>query len=39
MGGRKIEISPEEYFFAAIQIFLDIVQLFWWILILFGGEK
>ncbi|VDN06072.1 unnamed protein product [Thelazia callipaeda] len=37
MGGKKYEISPEEYIFAAITIFTDIVYLFWMILGLFGG--
>jgi hypothetical protein len=27
MGGRKYEISPEEHIFAAIMLFMDIVQV------------
>ncbi|VDD89703.1 unnamed protein product [Enterobius vermicularis] len=38
MGGRKYEVSPEDYIFAAIQIFLDIVYIFWMILSLFGSR-
>ena len=38
MGGRKIEISPEEHIFAAVQIFLDIVYIFWMILQLIGSR-
>ncbi|GMR58277.1 hypothetical protein PMAYCL1PPCAC_28472, partial [Pristionchus mayeri] len=38
MGGRKYEISPEDHIFAAIQLFLDIVQIFWFILSLFGSR-
>ncbi|KAJ1368830.1 Pfam:UPF0005 [Parelaphostrongylus tenuis] len=36
MGGRKYEISPEDHIFASIQIFLDIVYIFWMLLSLFG---
>uniref|UniRef100_A0A914W5Z1 Uncharacterized protein n=1 Tax=Plectus sambesii TaxID=2011161 RepID=A0A914W5Z1_9BILA len=39
MGGKKYEISPEEYIFAAIELFLDIVYIFWMILMLFGGRS
>lgn len=38
MGGRKYEISPEDYIFAAVQIFIDIVQMFWYLLTLFGSR-
>ncbi|CAI2354821.1 unnamed protein product [Caenorhabditis sp. 36 PRJEB53466] len=38
MGGRKYEISPEDYIYAAVQIFIDIVQLFWYLLTLFGSS-
>lgn len=37
MGGRELEIEPEEYIFAAIQIFLDIIYIFWILLAMFGG--
>lgn len=36
MGGRKFEISPEDHIFAAIQIFLDIIYIFWTILSILG---
>lgn len=39
MGGRKYEISPEDHIFAAIQVFLDIVYIFWMLLMLFGGNN
>ncbi|CAJ0590938.1 unnamed protein product [Cylicocyclus nassatus] len=35
MGGKRYEISPEEYIFAAMQIFLDILNIFMFILQLF----
>jgi protein lifeguard len=28
MGGRKYEISPDEYIAASISIYMDIVQIF-----------
>ena len=28
MGGHKYQFSPEDYIFAAVQIYLDIVNLF-----------
>uniref|UniRef100_A0A1I7ZQZ0 Protein lifeguard 1-like n=1 Tax=Steinernema glaseri TaxID=37863 RepID=A0A1I7ZQZ0_9BILA len=39
MGGRKYEISPEDHIFAAIQIFLDIIYIFWMLLSLIGGAS
>lgn len=39
MGGRKYEISPEDHIFASIQIFLDIVYIFWMLLTLFGNNN
>lgn len=39
MGGRKFEISPEEHIFAAIMLFMDIIQIFWFILMLFGDRS
>uniref|UniRef100_A0A914X782 Uncharacterized protein n=1 Tax=Plectus sambesii TaxID=2011161 RepID=A0A914X782_9BILA len=32
IGGKKYEISPEDYVFASIQMFLDIVYIFWMVL-------
>jgi FtsH-binding integral membrane protein len=38
IGGRhKYALSPEEYIFAALNLYLDIVLLFIYILALFGG--
>ncbi|MFH4977991.1 hypothetical protein AB6A40_004700 [Gnathostoma spinigerum] len=39
MGGKKYEISPEDYIFAAVQVFLDIVYIFWMLLSLFNSNK
>jgi len=39
MGGRKYEISPEDHIFAAIQVFLDIIYIFWMLLSLLGGSS
>ncbi|KAI6220881.1 hypothetical protein M3Y99_01584300 [Aphelenchoides fujianensis] len=39
MGGRKYEISPEDHIFAALQIFLDILQFFWMLLAIFGNNN
>jgi hypothetical protein len=36
MGGKKYEMSPEDYIFAAVQIFLDIIYIFWFILQIAG---
>lgn len=39
MGGRKFEISPEDHIFAAIQLFIDIVYIFWMLLTIFGSSN
>ncbi|KAK0410498.1 hypothetical protein QR680_005160 [Steinernema hermaphroditum] len=39
MGGRKFEISPEDHIYAAIQVFLDIIYIFWMLLSLIGGAS
>ena len=39
MGGRQYEISPEDHIFAAIQVFLDIVYIFWMLLQLLGNNN
>lgn len=36
MGGRKHEISPEEYIYGAMQLYLDVMNLFMIFLSLFG---
>jgi FtsH-binding integral membrane protein len=38
MGGRQMEISPEDHIFAAIQVFLDIIYIFWMLLSLLGNK-
>lgn len=39
MGGKKYEMSPEDYVFAAAQIFVDIVQIFMLLLQIVGYAK
>uniref|UniRef100_A0A914GRV4 Uncharacterized protein n=1 Tax=Globodera rostochiensis TaxID=31243 RepID=A0A914GRV4_GLORO len=39
MGGRTYEISPEEHIFASIAVFLDIIQIFWFLLTIFGERN
>ncbi|XP_053696703.1 protein lifeguard 1 [Sabethes cyaneus] len=40
MGGQhKYSISPEEYVFAALNLYLDIINLFLFILTLIGGSR
>jgi len=39
MGGRKIELSPEEHVYASIQIFMDVVYIFWMLLSIFGNNN
>lgn len=36
MGGRKCELSPEEYILAAVMLYVDIVQLFIYMLEIFS---
>ncbi|KAF6774904.1 hypothetical protein AHF37_06329 [Paragonimus kellicotti] len=38
IGGRKHELSPEEYISGALQLYMDIVNLFLMILSLFGSR-
>lgn len=38
MGGRTMELSPEEYILAAAMLYIDIINLFQYMLILFGGR-
>ena len=39
MGGKhKYALDPEEYIFAALNIYLDIVNLFMYILMIVGGN-
>jgi len=40
MGGKhKYSLSPEEYIFAALNIYLDVVQLFMYILMIVGAVR
>lgn len=38
MGGRSVEISPEEYIIAAVTLYIDIINIFQYMLILFGSH-
>ncbi|CAH8526524.1 unnamed protein product [Heterobilharzia americana] len=38
IGGRELELSAEEYIFGALQLYLDVVNLFLMILSLFGSR-
>jgi len=40
MGGKKkYSISPEEYIFATLNLYLDIVQIFMYILMIIGSSN
>uniref|UniRef100_A0AC34G4J3 NADH dehydrogenase subunit 6 n=1 Tax=Panagrolaimus sp. ES5 TaxID=591445 RepID=A0AC34G4J3_9BILA len=39
MGGKKYSIDPEDHIFAAIQLFMDIIYIFWMLLSLIGGSR
>ena len=40
MGGQhKYSISPEEYIFAALNLYLDIINLFLYLLMIIGGGR
>lgn len=39
MGGRKLELSPEEHIYAALQLYMDVVQLFLFILRLVSAGR
>ena len=40
MGGKhKYSLSPEEYIFAALNLYLDIINLFMYLLAIFGGNR
>lgn len=38
-GKHKYSISPEEYIFAALNLYIDIVNIFMYILMLIGASK
>lgn len=39
MGGRSMELSPEEYILGAVLLYIDIINLFQYMLILFAGRN
>jgi protein lifeguard len=39
MGGKKMELSPDEYVFASLNIYMDVMMIFIMILSLFGGAS
>lgn len=39
MGGRKYELSEEEYVFGALILYVDIINLFLILLYIFGGSN
>ncbi|XP_076437516.1 protein lifeguard 2-like isoform X2 [Babylonia areolata] len=39
MGGKKIELSPEEYIYGALQLYIDVVYIFLYLLALFGKSN
>ena len=40
MGGKqKYSVSPEEYIFAALNLYLDILNIFLFILRIFGSSR
>ena len=40
MGGKhKYSLSPEEYVFAALSLYLDIINLFLYILMIIGAAR
>lgn len=38
-GKHKYSISPEEYIFAALNLYVDIVNIFMYILMLIGAAR
>lgn len=38
-GKHKYSISPEEYIFAALNLYIDIVNIFMYILMLIGASR
>lgn len=39
MGGRSVELSPEEYILGAVILYIDIINLFQYMLIIFGSRE
>lgn len=38
MGGRKIQLSPDEVIFATTQLYVDIIGLYRYLLLVIGGS-
>ncbi|PSN56947.1 Protein lifeguard 2, partial [Blattella germanica] len=36
MGGKRVEISPEEYVYGAMTLYLDVIQIFCYMLQIFA---
>ena len=36
MGGKKYELTPEEYIFASLILYMDIIRIFLLLLAIFG---
>lgn len=39
MGGRSMEISEEEYIYAVVTLYVDMMQMYWAILTLLGFSE
>lgn len=39
LGNKKLSLSPEEYVFAALNLYLDIIQIFLYILRIMGRSR
>ena len=39
VGGKKHQLSPEEYIFGAVQLYLDVVNIFLIVLSIFGKKN
>ena len=40
LGGKhKYAVSPEEYIFAALNLYLDVINLFYMLLLIIGGAR
>jgi hypothetical protein len=38
VGGKRYELSEEEYVFGALSIYIDVIQIFLFLLQLFGNR-
>lgn len=39
LGNKKLSLSPEEYVFASLNLYLDIIQIFLYLLRIFGSRR